>query len=206
MRNHRERLGISITDLARAMLIDQGLLSKIERGLRPPPQIIPHVQRISERFGFALTSRENQELVDAAYRERFPGDREHVERLPAITLLESNKASPVRGLSGFPPELTHPDSPAGQYYRSKNSEGSLDRMPAEEPVPASVSIPPSPPWQAAMGAFLTSCGAEVLTLQQNNDQEKGYLRINGLLRFPNGDECEFKMSVLRRKKGKKNKG
>src|ERR1700730_17209653 len=84
VRSHRERLGITITDLGRATLIDQGLLSKIERGLRPPPQIIPHVQRIADRFGFAPTSKEYVELIEAAYEGRFSDSPEGTERLPIL--------------------------------------------------------------------------------------------------------------------------
>src|SRR5712692_619692 len=77
VRAHRERLGISISDLARCADIDQGLLSKIERGLRPAPQLVPYVHRIAERFGLDSSSQEYKELCETAYRERF-GERDAV--------------------------------------------------------------------------------------------------------------------------------
>jgi len=71
LRGHRERLGVTLNQLARQIDIDQGLLSKIERGKRPPPQIVPYVQRIAVVLGFAEGSTEFTELMQAAYSGRF---------------------------------------------------------------------------------------------------------------------------------------
>src|SRR5689334_9438415 len=109
VRRHRERLRISITDLSRAALIDQGLLSKIERGLRPPAQF-PQVQRIAERFGFDPTSKDYLELFKTAYAERFGENPAGDGALPIVRQLASRTTAPFRGLSGLPPELTQPDS------------------------------------------------------------------------------------------------
>jgi hypothetical protein len=126
---------------------------------------------------------------------RFTDSPKGTERLPMLHMLVRKPSAGV-GLSGLPPGLTHPDSPAGRYYRSQGKEVGFDL------VPASVPNPQSLPWQAAISALLASWGAEVLSLQQNNDQEKGHLRIDSILRFPNGEESEFKMSLVRQKKGK----
>jgi transcriptional regulator with XRE-family HTH domain len=72
LKAHRERLGVTMNELARQIPLDQGYLSKVERALRPPPQIVPHVQRIAAALGFRPDSAEFQELIEAAYRERFP--------------------------------------------------------------------------------------------------------------------------------------
>jgi hypothetical protein len=68
-----------MSELARRIEMDQGLLSKIERGKRPPPQLVPHVQRIGAALSMESDSAEFKELVETAYKERFPK-----EKWPAI--------------------------------------------------------------------------------------------------------------------------
>jgi transcriptional regulator with XRE-family HTH domain len=102
-----------MNQLARRIEMDQGLLSKIERGLRPPPEIVPHVQRIAEAFGFKKASKEYEELLEAAYRERF-GKRKLGSPLKgAIVQFVLDAPQAAGGLSGYSPEPVAPDS-AGQ--------------------------------------------------------------------------------------------
>src|SRR5262245_25979065 len=88
VRNHRERLGMTINQLARKVDMDQGLLSKIERGLRPPPQIVPHVQRIANALGLEPKSADFKELTETAYRVRFQAKKQstHIPEIITLTL------------------------------------------------------------------------------------------------------------------------
>jgi transcriptional regulator with XRE-family HTH domain len=107
-----------MNQLARQVEMDQGLLSKIERGLRPPPEIVPHVQRIAEALGFKRESAEYQELVNAAVQERFAKRKQGgpMGTKGSIVSFVLADPDPPPGLAGLPPELTPPDSNAGQYY------------------------------------------------------------------------------------------
>src|SRR5437870_1871421 len=71
LRTHRNRLGISMIAFARAIGMDQGLLSRIERGQRPAPQIVPFVHRMALKLGFEKDSKYYKELIEAAYVSRF---------------------------------------------------------------------------------------------------------------------------------------
>jgi hypothetical protein len=99
-----------MNQLARQVDMDQGLLSKIERGLRPPPEIVPHVQRIAEAFGFKKGSTEYEELVNAAYQERFGKRKQGSPLKGAIVsfVLDTGRTAP--GLSGWSPEPARPES------------------------------------------------------------------------------------------------
>jgi transcriptional regulator with XRE-family HTH domain len=200
VRRHREQLGISITDLARVVQMDQGLLSKIERGLRPPPQIIPHIQRMAQRFGFEPASREYRELFEAAYAERFGGNRTDTKRRPI--LLEFG------GLSGVPPELTAPDSPAGRYYHSQEIEvgQALDLANRKGPaMPSRVKKGPVPPlagptffkWSQFID-LLASAGAELVSFKQDDHDGMGPLRISAVLRY-DGGKFELALSLRQQK-------
>ena len=195
VRAHRERLGISITDLARATLMDQGLLSKIERGVRPPPQLIPHVQRIAEHFRLAPESSEHRELFDTAYEERFG----RKPRGPVLIEL-SRATTPSRGLSGLPPEYTAPDSSPAQYYRSKGLEVGqrLDTAGARKAAPPSVPHAPSGappvsafPWSQLI-ALVASTGVDVVSFQKAINEKNRVLRVNAVLQFPDGSTFEVK--------------
>jgi transcriptional regulator with XRE-family HTH domain len=126
VRKHRQRLKLSLSELARRIEMDQGLLSKIERGKRPPPQLVPHVQRIGAALGFGTESPELKELVEAAYKERFGK-----EKWPEILIVSAAQGptGPVElvrqpvsrsGLGGYTPSATReiipPDSPAGRSF------------------------------------------------------------------------------------------
>ena len=119
LRAHRIKLGISLTRLARSIEFDQGVLSKIERGIRRAPQIVPYVQRIAVSLGFEPSSDEYRELMDLAYKERFSGRPEPTGRSLIVTLGPAHDRVASRGLGGLPPEQTSPDSPAGRYYASQ---------------------------------------------------------------------------------------
>ena len=94
-----------MTDLARAAEMDQGLLSKIERGLRPPPQITsPTLARIAAGLGFGPPSEQFQELLQAAYRGRSGDPLAIAPYIPTLHLLTAKTANPVRGLGGLTPE------------------------------------------------------------------------------------------------------
>jgi transcriptional regulator with XRE-family HTH domain len=106
LRDHRQRLGLTINELARRIPIDPGHISKIERSLRPPPEIVPTIQRIGEALGFEPDSAEFRELVETAYRERFP--RKQKGGISAIlTVLPSGRSR--AGLSGLSPQAIPPD-------------------------------------------------------------------------------------------------
>ncbi|MBZ5635360.1 MAG: helix-turn-helix transcriptional regulator [Acidobacteriia bacterium] len=212
VRHHRQQLGISITDLARAAQMDQGLLSKIERGLRPPPQIVPHIQRMAERFGFEPASPEYRELLETAYAERFGANRTDTKRRQVLIEL-SPITNPPRalGLSGLPPELTAPDSPAGQYYRSQGIKvGQADnRKPATlSRFPEGAARPFAGPnffnWSQLID-LLTSAGMELVSFQQDDNDGKGPLRIRAVLRPPDGGNFELELSLQRQKERKDQK-
>lgn len=114
VRGHRERLGIPMNRLAQEASLDQGLLSKIERGLRPPPEIVPFVERLARCFQLDTSSAEYRQLMDAAYRDRFADDPPAAKRPAYLMTLGFER----RGLGGLPPEFTGPDSPAGRYFKS----------------------------------------------------------------------------------------
>jgi transcriptional regulator with XRE-family HTH domain len=210
VRRHREQLGISITDLARAVQMDQGLLSKIERGLRPPPQIIPHIQRMAERFEFEPASREYRELLEAAYAERFGENRTDTKRR-AVLLEWSPVTSSSRalGLSGVSAELTASESPAGRYYRSQGIEvgQALDQANRKGPaMPSRVNEGPVAPLAGPtffkLSQFvdlLASTGAELVSFQQDDHDGKGPLRISAVLRTPDGGKFELALSLRQQK-------
>jgi transcriptional regulator with XRE-family HTH domain len=119
LRGHRERIGLTLNALARKIEMDQGLLSKIERGKRPPPQIVPHVQRIAAALGFPNGSSEFRELLAVAYRERFGGQK-WPDGIVSLSLEEGQTVlthTPVvpHGLGEYAPpesrEIMPPDSP-----------------------------------------------------------------------------------------------
>ena len=85
-----------MNDLARRIGMDQGLLSKIERGLRPPPQIVPYVQHTAEALGFAVDSGEYKQLIETAYRERFRTSRSAAGQIISLTLAEEARAAEPR--------------------------------------------------------------------------------------------------------------
>jgi hypothetical protein len=191
-----------MADLARAAEIDQGLLSKIERGLRPPPQIVPYVQRIAERFKFQPASKEYEELVNAAYHERFKQDDSRpVKPIPTITFLVSGNRSPVRGLSGLPPELTRPPSLETRHHPSQSAGARRGLDPA---LLARQTTPPlalggglSPlQLSEAMTAMLASTGLQIVSFQQRGD------RFQGVIRTPDGKELEIKISPKRQRNRK----
>lgn len=131
LRSHRERLGISMNQLARQIPMDQGLLSKVENGKRPPPQLVPHVQRIAAALGLKDDSAEFKELFEIAYRERF-GKKESWPSIVSVVLSERGQPELVRtpvvprGLSGYAPpethETIHPDSPLGRRFSIRSDE------------------------------------------------------------------------------------
>jgi hypothetical protein len=196
--------------------MDQGLLSKIERGLRPPPEIVPHIQRMAERFGLKPTSPEYAKLLGAAYAERFGENRTDRRRNPfLIELSPVTKSSLPLGLSGVPPEFTAPDSPAGRYYRSQgfqvgqaldlaNPEGSAKRSRlSEAPVPPFSGLT-SFNWSQLIDS-LTSAGVKLVSFQQDDNDGKGPLRISAVLRPPDGGTFELELSLQRQKERKDHK-
>ena len=140
VREHRERLGFTMNELARKIEMDQGLLSKIERGKRPPPQLVPQVQRIAAALGLEVESAKFKELMEVAYRERF-GKQENWPSILSITASEKGKGlvlkrQPVvpRGLHGYAPsetsEIIPPDSPMGQHFKLLSDAEVLERLEA----------------------------------------------------------------------------
>lgn len=194
VRSHREKLGITMNQLARQVEMDQGLLSKIERGLRPPPEIIPHVQRIAEAFGFERGSAEYEELTTAAFQERFP-----MRAAPVIvTLMPLGEPARSRGgLSGLPADLAAPGSPASQYYASLRAKAFETTQPAAAPAYSprrDKEQPPKPPALAGIAFGLrqaidlfVSMGINVMRFEQG---EEGFECV---FKVPDGTEYEMRI-------------
>ena len=213
VRGHRERLGFTMTELAQKVSIDQGLLSKIERALRPPPQIVPFVQRLASCFQLNPSSKEYRQLMDAAYRERFG------ESPRKGALLVTYGPAIGRGLGGLPPELTAPDSPAGQYYKSlghKVGEGlkdSGDDAVAERrwgsierprfPVAARPPDRPGVPRGSVLGQLLSAAARYGVQVTRYEQKEK---RFKLEIVWPGGEEYVVSVESKNRKGNKRGKG
>lgn len=178
IRRHRESLGLTMSELARRIEMDQGLLSKIERGKRPPPQLVPHVQRIGAALGMGIESAEFKELVEAAYRERFPR-----EKWPAILSLEPGEGGVVElvripvhrsGLGGYTPPTTResvrPDSPAGLELGLR-PDGSL---PPPDLTRELISSIPGPTPEDHAHFFL--CQLHITDVERNGENFRFYAR------------------------------
>jgi transcriptional regulator with XRE-family HTH domain len=130
LKAHRERIGISMNQLAKAIPMDQSTLSKIEKGRRPPPAVIPYVHRIAELLGLAPNSSKRKQLVNAAQKER--GGLKQGSR-PILVLAPGPDGGPPvlyhlginsPGFSGLPAsperiqaiEEINPDSPLGRHF------------------------------------------------------------------------------------------
>jgi transcriptional regulator with XRE-family HTH domain len=66
----RQRKGMTLSELAAASGVDDGNLSRIEGGTRKPPRL-PRLLEILEALGLEEDSREFQQLLAAAARDRF---------------------------------------------------------------------------------------------------------------------------------------
>lgn len=191
VRSHRERLGVTMNRLARFIDMDQGLLSKIERGKRPPPQIVPHVEKIALAFGFGPNSPEFKELAETAHRER---KNQKWPSILSLTLGEQGREQgkvvlvrePVvpKGLSGYAPpvirEIIPPDSPAGlQFY------------PRDSPFPSILS-PEEQLLAWAQGFFVSLA---VTCCVQNGETYDCDVQL------PNGNEYQVRVMPKGSKKG-----
>ncbi len=213
VRGHRERLGITITDLARYASIDQGLLSKIERGLRRPPQLVPYVERLTSRFKLKPSSTEYRQLVDAAYRERFGGGPTKGANPPLLLTLG---VAPSRGLSGVNPYWTAPDSPAGRYYRSQGPRVSAglnapdDTVAGAQPAEARLKGPTLPAATPSVPPVMTNATdfAQLLSMaagygiEVNRFEQKGN-RCRVEFRSPRGEEYVMTIEQKKRKSEKR---
>ena len=105
--------------------MDPGHISKLERSLRPPPEIVPTVQRIGAALGFMPDSAEFRELVETAYRERFP--RKQQGGISAIlTVIPATAAVPRgRGLGGLSPQSEIPTDPAKPLIDVSGDEATI---------------------------------------------------------------------------------
>ncbi len=70
LRTFRQRKGMTLTELARASGVDDGNLSRIEAGTRKPPRL-PRLLEILQALRLNEDSREFQQLLAAAARDRF---------------------------------------------------------------------------------------------------------------------------------------
>ncbi len=77
LRHRRVAMGKTISRLSFDARMDVGVLSRIERGLLPPPELIPFADRLIRALGFERTTEEYLKMWAAASAERF-GD----EQLP----------------------------------------------------------------------------------------------------------------------------
>jgi transcriptional regulator with XRE-family HTH domain len=71
LRKKRNALGIGVVEFAKGCKIDPGLLSRIESGKRPPPQM-PGLVRFANQLKISLDSEEFAELLAAADHDRNP--------------------------------------------------------------------------------------------------------------------------------------
>jgi len=202
VRWHRNRAGLSILDLAKAAYLDPGLLSKIERGQRQPPEL-PYVQLMARRLGVDKAA--TDELVAAAYRERFKDNPEVAKTLPSLDRLDSRRA----GLAGLPPDCTAPDSPAGRYQRSKGMDArprpTTDRQPVIvtlAPANREAAPPPANPEAAPadliapLMRLMSAAGAVEIRLQHAKDKT----RVLG--RLSDGREFEIRLGPPHKRGGK----
>ena len=88
VRHRREELNISMADLAEHCGIDQGNLSRIERGLRKPPEL-PDVLRIAEKLRITKDSDEFLDLMRKAEEERYWDRSRYPSLAPVEDWLES---------------------------------------------------------------------------------------------------------------------
>ena len=199
VRGHRERLGFTMNELARKIEMDQGLLSKIERGKRPPPQIVPHVQRIAEALGLEVGSAELIELVEVAYRERF-GKKGKWSEIVSVSFGKEKELvltrTPVvsRGLAGYAPpetrEIIPPDSPIGQYFKLRSDAEILEGLGA-------------PPDQSELAkmflqSYLERCGLSGWHI--THVEQVGEI-FNVECRLPDGKQYEITISPKREHRG-----
>jgi len=70
LRALRQHKGVTLSELATAAGIDDGNLSRIEGGTRKPPRL-PRLLEILQALGLEEGSREFQQLLAAAARDRF---------------------------------------------------------------------------------------------------------------------------------------
>lgn len=106
-----------MNELARKIQMDQGLLSKIERGKRPPPQLVPRVQRIGAALGMGEESLEFKELVEAATRNASPRKSGRQFSIWKLVREERLNSCEFRYLAlGLEP--MHPQKPARSYAQT----------------------------------------------------------------------------------------
>jgi transcriptional regulator with XRE-family HTH domain len=138
----RKAKKVSLAELGRYCGIDGPYLSRMERGERKPPEIVPYVVAICERLGVKPRSSEFSDLVAAAQRERFPQSKDASQKAAVLVTLGQAFTPEFsrRGLSGLPLEFTAPNSPAGKYYRSKGYEVGWGLDKGGKPKPPSLGV------------------------------------------------------------------
>lgn len=87
MRQYRERRGITLDSLSDELSIHKGILSRVERGERRPPDLVPHVLHMCELFGLKPNSQAFREFVNLAYRDRY--QEEGIEPYRAVLSLQA---------------------------------------------------------------------------------------------------------------------
>lgn len=87
----RERSGsMTLREFCSKHNLDPGTISKMERGLLPPPRSLPKISALAATVGITEESPEWQEFLDMAYAARgeippdLASEEDVVQRLPAI--------------------------------------------------------------------------------------------------------------------------
>jgi len=190
LRAHRVRLGLTMNDIARPASLDQGTVSKIERGILRAPRL-PRVRLIAKALGLSPDSPQWKQLVEAAWRDRY--DEEYGSGISEIlTVLPSGRSA---GMSGLPPqtaqpgitlpptvEISFPDIPAEPARPLIDLRGPAATTPTTDILSLS-------DWLAGAKTMLTAGGCRVTEFSQRG------VTITMVVRLPSGADYRIKARI-----------
>lgn len=104
-RNRRETLGLTLTEFARINGIDKGNLSKVERGLLPPPQDPAVLEDYLRALKYDLESPEARRLIELAAAETnrlVIAKPKALKRLPRVRAASESKSEVALSVSPNP--------------------------------------------------------------------------------------------------------